>query len=152
MIDPNTPVPVDKLMAKLEPLQMWTAAGADKKPLPVRSVIFSTDLNWVIAGSSRGPMFAWKTAEPKADPVRMDSHNSAVTALKFNFANNRLASFDAAGHVTMWNPGNWAFLAFQRLPAGAAGTSTAYAVDNAAWIIGQRTGKIVVAPITAPGR
>lgn len=152
MIDPNTPVPVDKLMAKLEPLQMWTATSADKKLLPVRSVIFSTDLNWVLAGTSKGPMFAWKTNEPMAEPQKLESHNAAVTALRFNFANNRLASFDARGHVTVWNPGNWAYLAFQRLPPGVMGTSGGYGMDNITWIAGQRDGKLVLPPITPPGR
>jgi len=151
MIDPNTPVAPENLMAKLEPLQTWTCADG-KTSLPVRSVIFSTDLNWVIAGTARGTMFAWKTNEPLVEPMKLETHNAPVTTLRYNLANNRLASFDTAGHVAMWNPGNWAFLAFQRLPVGVSGTNGAYGLDGISWITGQRSGKILVTPITVPGR
>jgi WD40 repeat protein len=145
------PIPADKLTAKLEPLHEWKCLDGET-PLPVRSVIFSTDINWVLAGTSRGMMYAWKTKEPMAEPLKLESHNSAVTTLRYNLAANRLASFDAAGHVTIWNPGNWAFLAFQRLPAGTTGTSGAYALDGITWILGDRKGQIVLPPVALPGR
>ncbi len=148
----NTPpVPAEKLTAKLEPLQEWKCVDGET-PLPVRSVIFSTDINWVLAGTSRGPIFVWKTKEPMAEPVKLESHNSAVTGLRYNLANNRLASFDSSGHATIWNPGNWAYLAFQHFPAGTAGAGGAYALDGITWIVGDRKGTVVLPPVAPAGR
>lgn len=149
---PNAPpVPAERLTAKLEPLHEWKCQEGGQ-PLPVRSVILSADLNWVVAGTSRGVMFAWKTADPAAEPLRMEAHNAAVTSLRYNMANNRLASFDAAGHVAIWNPANWSYIAFQRLPAGTSGTGGAYALDGITWVLGDRKGQVVLPPIAPAGR
>lgn len=150
--EPNAPpIPAEKLTAKLEPLHAWKCLDGETA-LPVRSVIFSTDVNWVLAGTARGTIFAWKTKEPQAEPLKLEAHNSAVTTLRYNLANNRLASIDALGHAAIWNPGNWAFLAFQRLPAGVSGTSGTYGLDGITWILGDRKGQVVLPPVTPPGR
>ncbi len=148
---PNAPpVPAEKLTAKLEPLHEWKCLQGGQR-MPVRSAILSADLNWVVAGTSQGVMFAWKTADPMAEPIRMEAHNAAVTSLRYNVANNRLASFDAAGHVAIWNPANWSYLAFQRLPAGTSGGG-AYALDGITWILGDRKGPVVLPPVAPAGR
>jgi WD40 repeat protein len=145
------PIPAEKLTAKLEPLHEWKCLDGDSI-LPVRSVIFSTDVNWVLAGTSRGPIFVWKTKEPMVEPVKLEAHNSAVTTLRYNLANNRLASFEASGHVAIWNPGNWAYVAFQRLPVGTSGTGGVYALDGITWILGNRNGQVVLPPVAPAGR
>jgi WD40 repeat protein len=143
------PVSAEPLAANVEPLHEWICADGDKRR-PVRSILISADLNWVLAGTSHGAIFVWKTQDPAAEPLKLEAHNASITALRFSPANSRLASFDAAGHAAIWTPGNWAYLAFQRLPSGV--TTGAYGPDGVTWITGDRKGSVRIVPVTPSGR
>jgi len=113
----------------------------------VRSVIFSIDVNWGAGRNDRaGKMFAWKTKEPMAEPLKLEAHNSAITTLRYNLANTRLASFDASATWRSGTPGNWGFLPFQHPAARHDGTSGAYARTASPGSSADRKGQVIFGP------
>ncbi len=90
-------------------IRLWRPDGTPVSPSPspyqaaIRSLAFSADGRWLVAGAANGDLLLWDRKDLSAAPQVLIGHQSAVRSLVFAPDSRLLTTASLDGTVRLWN-------------------------------------------------